>query len=271
MNALNHTHSLKHQYPQRIICLTEEFTEILYLLGRGELVVGISGFTHRPKIARKTKPKVCTFLEAKYDLIESLKPDVCFAFSDLQADICKELIKRGINVMCFNQRSVQEIINVIGTVGAIIGEHKKAEALIKEINAKINSTKKASSKLKVKPKVYFEEWDEPMISGIRWVGELIQLCGGDYIFPDKMLGGLAKDRFVSSEEVIEKNPDIIIASWCGKKVKKEQIRSRKGWEDIPAIRNNRIYEISSTIILQPGPAALTDGVDEITKILNEFK
>lgn len=261
---------LSYSNPQRIICLTEEFTEIIYLLGREELIVGISGFTVRPKIARKTKPRVCTFIDANYVKIENLKPDLIFAFSDLQADICKELIKRGLNVMCFNQRSVKDILNVILIVGTIIGEKKKTKTLLEEITSTIEKVGKASKKKK-RPKVYFEEWDEPMISGIKWVAELIEFCGGEYIFPEKMNGSLAKDRFVTSREVIERNPDIIIGSWCGKPVKKDKIRTRNGWDKINAVKNNHIYEIKSSIILQPGPAALTDGVDEIFKILNSVK
>lgn len=261
---------LSYSNPQRIICLTEEFTEIIYLLGREELIVGISGFTVRPKIARKTKPKVCTFIDANYDKIESLKPDLIFAFSDLQADICRELIKRGFNVMCFNQRSVKDILNVILVVGSIIGENKKTEILLKEIISKIEKTGRTYEN-RHRPKVYFEEWDEPMISGIRWVAELIELCGGEYIFPDRMYGNLAKDRIVKSGEVIERNPDIIIGSWCGKPVKKNIITSREGWNKINAVKNNHIYEIKSAIILQPGPAALTEGINEIQKILSCVK
>lgn len=261
---------LSYSNPQRIICLTEEFTEIIYLLGREELIVGISGFTVRPKIARKTKPKVCTFIDANYDKIESLNPDLIFAFSDLQADICRELIKRGFNVMCFNQRSVKDILNVILVVGSIIGENKKTEILLKEIISKIEKTGRTAKK-HYRPKVYFEEWDEPMISGIRWVAELIEFCGGEYIFPDRMYGNLAKDRIVKSGEVIERNPDIIIGSWCGKPLKKNIITSREGWNKINAVKNNHIYEIKSSIILQPGPAALTEGINEIQKILSCVK
>lgn len=259
--------NLTYSNPKRIVCLTEEFTEIIYLLGREELIVGISGFTQRPKEARKTKPKVCSYLEANYDKIESLKPDLCFAFSDLQADICRELIKRGINVMCFNQRSVEDILNVIWTVGRVIGEQEKTKAMLSKITKKIKAVQNKGKKKSVRPKVYFEEWDEPMISSIRWVAELVELCGGEYIFPEKMNNGLAKDRIVGSEDVIERNPDIIIASWCGKPVKKNQIKNRTGWENINAVKNNRIYEISSTIILQPGPASLTDGVNELIRII----
>jgi iron complex transport system substrate-binding protein len=259
---------LKYSNPQRIICLTEEFTEIIYMLGRQELIVGISGFTMRPKIARKTKPKVCTYIDADFEKIQGLKPDLVFAFSDLQADICRELIKRGLNVMCFNQRSVNDILNVILTVGTVIGERKKTKALLKDIISGVKFKK--ISRKKNRPKVYFEEWDEPMISGIKWVAELVEICGGEYIFPEKMNGGLAAERIVKSEEVIERNPDIIIASWCGKMVKKDKIKSREGWDKINAVRNNHIYEISSSVILQPGPAALTDGVKEITNILNKI-
>ncbi len=258
------------QYPKRIICLTEEFTETLYLLGREELIVGISGFTVRPPEARKTKPKVCTFIDANYGKIYSLKPDLIFAFSDLQADIVKELIKNGINVFCFNQRSIVDILSMMRTIGAIIGENKKADKLVSSIEKNLNKICSASQKVKVKPKIYFEEWDEPMISGIQWVEELVEICGGETIFPELRNCSLAKDRFVKSEDVIEKNPDIILASWCGKGVKINKIKSRAGWENINAVKNNKIYEIKSSIILQPGPASLTDGVTKISEIISSY-
>jgi len=259
--------NIKAQYPKRIICLTEEFTETLYLLGREDLIVGISGFTVRPPQARKTKPKVCTFIEANYEKIYSLKPDLIFAFSDLQAEIVKELIKNGMNVFCFNQRSVEDILSMMRMIGAVIGENKKAEKLVNSIQKKLEIIYKVSQKIKKKPKVYFEEWDEPMISGIQWVEEIIEICGGETIFPELRRCSLAKDRFVKSEDIIERNPDIILASWCGKGVKINKIRSRLGWESINAVKNNKIYEIKSSVILQPGPASLTDGVKIIYEII----
>lgn len=258
------------QYPKRIICLAEEFTETIYLLGREELIVGISGFTVRPPEARKTKPKVCTFIEANYEKIYSLKPDLIFAFSDLQADIVKELIKNGMNVFCFNQRSITDILSMMRTIGAIIGESKKAERLVNGIEKNLNKIYSASQNIKVKLKIYFEEWDEPMISGIQWVEEIIEICGGETIFPELRNCSLAKDRFVKSEDVIERNPDIILASWCGKGVKINKIKSRAGWENINAVKNNKIYEIKSSTILQPGPASLTDGVKKISEIIQSY-
>ena len=255
--------------PKRIICLAEEFTETIYMLGREELIVGISGFTVRPPEARKTKPKVCTYLEAYFEKIYSLKPDLIFAFSDLQANIVKELIANGMNVFCFNQRSIKSILEMMMTVGSIIGENEKAATLVKEINDSLISRYEKSSKKKKKPVVYFEEWYDPLISGIRWVEEIIEICGGEPAFPELREKGLAKDRILSSEEVIKRNPDIILASWCGKKVKIDEIKSREGWDKINAVKKGRIYEIKSSVILQPGPASLIEGVEIINKTIDE--
>ncbi len=258
------------RYPERIICLTEEFTETLYLLGREDLIVGISGFTVRPPEARKTKPKVCTFIDANYEKIYSLKPDLIFAFSDLQADIVKELVKNGMNVFCFNQRSIADILSMMRTIGSIIGERKKSDKLVSSIEKNLDKFYSASQKIKLKPKIYFEEWDEPMISGIQWVEEIMEVCGGETIFPELRNCSLAKDRFVKSEDVIKRNPDIILASWCGKGVKINKIKSREGWDKINAVKNNKIYEIKSSVILQPGPASLTDGVKQISEIIRSY-
>ena len=255
--------------PKRIICLAEEFTETIYMLGREELIVGISGFTVRPPEARKTKPKVCTYLEADFNKIYSLKPDLIFAFSDLQADIVKELIANGMNVFCFNQRSIKSILEMMITVGNIIGENKKAETLVKGISHNLTKMYERISKKKDKPVVYFEEWYAPLISGIRWVEEIIEICGGEQAFPELKEKGLAKDRILSPEAVIRRNPDIILASWCGKKVKIDKIKSREGWDKINAVKEGRIYEIKSSVILQPGPAALTEGVEMISKIIDK--
>jgi iron complex transport system substrate-binding protein len=257
------------QYPQKVICLTEEFTEIISLLGREDVIAGISGFTVRPEGIRKRKPKVCTFLDANYDLIDEIKPDLVFAFSDLQADICRELIKKGYNVVCFNQRSVSDILGVIFAVGNLIGETEKAKQLVTDLTMKIELLKR--SPLRKRPRVFFEEWDEPLISGIRWVEEIIEICGGENIFPDLKDKKLAKDRIVDPATVIPKNPDIIIGSWCGKGVKKEKMVAREGWEAINAVKNDRIYEIKSSVILQPGPAALTEGIDTIRSIFESFQ
>jgi iron complex transport system substrate-binding protein len=256
------------QYPHKVICLTEECTEIICLLGREDIIAGISGFTVRPDGIRKRKPKVCTFLDANYDLIDEINPDLVFAFSDLQADICRELIKKGYNVVCFNQRSVSDILGVILAVGNLVGESEKARELVNELSEKIENLK--NSPLPKKPRVFFEEWDEPLISGIRWVEEIVEICGGENIFPDMKDKKLAKDRIVDPASVIQKNPDIIIGSWCGKGVKKASIISRTGWQSIEAVKHDRIYEIKSSIILQPGPAALTDGIDIIRSIFETF-
>lgn len=262
---------MKTKYPERIICLTEETTELIYLLGAEEKIVGISGFTMRPPQARKSKPKVCTYLEANYDLIEKLKPDYIFAFSDLQSEISKELIKRGFQVVTFNQRSVNEILQNILIIGSIIGKNREAEKLVIQYEKRLEKINHLSSKLNYKPKVFFEEWGEPLISCIRWVSELIEIAGGEEIFKklrDKISG---KERIVEPGEVIIKNPDIIIGSWCGKKFKKDIVRKRAGWDKVNAVKSGNIFEISSTLILQPGPAALSDGLDELVKIIHNYK
>lgn len=257
-------------FPERIICLTEETTEIIYLLNASEKIVGISGFTVRPPIARKTKPKVCTFIDADYQKIEMLKPDLILAFSDIQAEIAKELIKRGFNVYTSNIRSVEDILQNILIVGSLIGKQKSTERLVKTFEKKLTHTKKLSAKIKIKPKVFFEEWDQPLISCIRWVSELIEIAGGEEIFTELREKKLAKDRIVHSNEVIIRNPDIIIGSWCGKGFKKEIVKGREGWSEINAVKNNLLFEIKSSIILQPGPAALSEGLDNLIKILKNF-
>ncbi len=256
-------------YPERIICLTEETTETLYLLGEEERIVGISGFTYRPPIARKEKPKVSAFIDADIPKIEALKPDLILGFSDIQADITKELIKRGHTVMTFNQRSLEEIYRAIVTIGALVGRSDSALELVSGYRERIERIG-ARTIGRERPRVYFEEWPDPMISGIRWVSELIEVAGGDDVFAFLSDGGLAKDRIIDPKSVIEARPDIIIGSWCGKKVKKNEIVQRAGWSEIPAVVNKRIYEINSTLILQPGPAALSDGLDALVKIVDDW-
>lgn len=259
-------------FPNRIICLTEETTEILYELGAEDLIVGISGYTVRPKRARKEKPKVSAFSSAKIDKITELNPDLVLGFSDIQSDICSELIKRGINVLCFNQRSVNEILNVIRLLGRIINKSEKAENYAKKLEAKLNKISNLSKKLKFNPKVYFEEWDDPLITGIKWVSELIEIAGGIDIFKNKSFEPIAVNRIIKEPNtIVDANPDIIIGSWCGKKFKKEKIVSRYNWHSINAVKNNHIYEIKSPLILQPGPAALTVGLDEIVNIILKWK
>jgi iron complex transport system substrate-binding protein len=253
-------------YPARIVCLTEETTETLYLLEEGDRVVGVSGYTVRPPEARK-KPRVSAFIHAKYDRIDALKPDLILGFSDLQANIASELIKRGYPVMVFNQRSVAEIFQMIRMLGALVGCSQKADRLVSLLELEIDSIRAAAARLPLRPRVFFEEWDEPLISGIRWVEELVEIAGGDSIFPELVDAKLGKQRIVSPEEVIRRQPDVIIASWCGKAVRIARIAGRDGWSDVPAVRDGHIYEIKSAYILQPGPAALTDGVRQIHRII----
>jgi iron complex transport system substrate-binding protein len=253
-------------YPRRIVCLTEETTETLYLLGEGDRVVGVSGYTVRPPEARQ-KPKVSSFLHARFEKIEALEPDLILAFSDLQADITTELVKRGHTVFTFNQRSVAEILQMIRMLAGIVGVAEKGERLVRELEAGLERIREAAAGWSRRPRVYFEEWDDPLITGIRWVEELVEIAGGEAVFPDKRDAPLAKDRIVSSDEVIAAAPDVIIGSWCGKPVRKERIIARQGWERIPAVQSGRIYEVKSAFILQPGPAALTEGVAQIHALL----
>ena len=247
------------KYPSRIVCLTEETTETLYLLGEGDRVVGISGYTVRPPEARN-KPKVSAFINARFDKIEALKPDLILGFSDLQADIAAELIRRGHNVVIFNQRSIAEILRMIRTVGALVGRQAAAEALADDLARGLERVRERAAHLRRRPRVFFEEWDDPLISGICWVDELIEIAGGDSIFPQLRGAALAKDRIVTADAVREADPEVIIASWCGKAMKKRTIVERPGWSTISAIRDDHVYEIKSTYILQPGPASLTEGV-----------
>ena len=253
-------------YPRRIVCLTEETTETLYLLGEGDRVVGVSGYTVRPPEARQ-KPRVSSFLHAKFDKIEALEPDLILAFSDLQAAITTELVSRGYPVFTFNQRSVPEILQMIRIVGGIVGVAGKAEALADGFEQGLERIRCVAAGWAVRPRVYFEEWDEPLISGIRWVDELVEIAGGTPVFPELRDARLGKERILTSERVIAAAPDVIIASWCGKPVRPAKITGRPGWADIPAIKHGRIFEIKSPYILQPGPAALTEGVGQIHRIL----
>lgn len=252
--------------------MTEETTEFLYLLGEQDRIAGISGYTVRPPKARKEKPKVSAFTSAKIDKIVELRPDLVLGFSDLQADIAAELIRRGINVHVFNQRSVDEILEMMAVLGGMIGQSKKAENLISEIRGRIESVRRRASSLPKRPKVYFEEWNDPLISGIRWVSELIEIAGGQDCFPELRDQALGKDRIIADpRRVIDRCPDIIIGSWCGKKFRPEQVATRPGWQAIPAVANQFIYEIKSADILQPGPAALTDGLDQLSEIVSHWR
>jgi iron complex transport system substrate-binding protein len=253
-------------YPSRIVCLTEETTETLYLLGQGHRIVGVSGYTVRPPEARQ-KPKVSAFISAKFSKIESLKPDLVLAFSDLQADLAAELVRRGIAVVTFNQRSVEGILQMIRMLGGMVGCQHDAEELAARLEAGLDRIRASASRLPVRLRVFFEEWDEPIISGIRWVEELVAIAGGAPIFPELAGAGLAKDRIVSPADVAERDPQVIFASWCGKRVRKDSIRTRPGWDRVAAVRGDRIFEIESAEILQPGPASLTDGVEQLHAIL----
>jgi iron complex transport system substrate-binding protein len=253
-------------YPRRIVCLTEETTETLYLLGEGDRVVGVSGYTVRPPEAR-SKPKVSAFINAKFDKIAALRPDLVLAFSDLQADLVAELVRRGMNVVVFNQRSVAEILQMIRMLGGLIGCQPGAERLAAQLAADLERMRDAGARLPRRRRVFFEEWDEPLISGIRWVEELVEIAGGAPIFPELATAGLARDRIVDPAEVARRNPEVIFASWCGKKMRKATIVARAGWDRVSAVRDDRIYEIKSTYILQPGPASLTEGVRQLHAVL----
>ena len=249
-------------YPQRIVCLTEETTETLYLLGEGDRVAGVSGYTVRPPEARQ-KPRVSAFINARFDKIDALRPDLILGFSDLQAHIAAELVKRGHPVMVFNQRSVTEILQMIRIVGGLVGRAQRAESLVGDLERGLTDARSRASQLPMRPRVFFEEWDAPLISGIRWVEELVEIAGGDPVFPELRDAKLGKDRIVDPDEVARRAPDVIVASWCGKPVRKERILARSGWQDVPAVRRDQIYEIKSALILQPGPAALTDGLRQL--------
>jgi iron complex transport system substrate-binding protein len=249
-------------YPQRIVCLTEETTETIYLLGEGDRIVGISGYTVRPPEAR-SKPKVSAFINARFEKIDALKPDLILTFSDLQADIAAELIKRGYSVVAFNQRSIAEILRMIRTVGGLIGCQDRAESLVESLIRGLDEIREKAAALPRRPRVFFEEWDNPLISGIQWVEELIEIAGGTPLFPELRGKGLSRDRIVQPDEVAARNPELIVASWCGKAMKKKTIVERPGWDRTSAVRRDHVYEIKSTYILQPGPASLTDGVAQL--------
>jgi iron complex transport system substrate-binding protein len=256
--------------PERIVCLTEETVETLYLLGEQDRIVGVSGYAVRPSQVRREKPRVSAFTSADIPKVLALEPDLVFTFSDLQADIAAELVRAGVAVHAFNQRDIGGILAMIRTVGALVGAAGKAEALARDYEERLRAVDE-SVRGSPRPKVYFEEWDDPMISGIGWVSELIGIAGGDDVFLGKAKERAARDRIVSSQDVIAVRPDIVLASWCGKKVIPERIRSRSGWDAIPAVRDGRIIEIKSPLILQPGPAALTDGLDAILAALETWR
>ena len=254
--------------PNKIVCLSEETVETIYLLGEEKRIVGVTGFAVRPERVRKEKPRISSFISAKIDKIVELKPDLIFTFSDIQADISKQLISKGLNVFCFNHRDTNGILSMIKVIGAILDCNEKSINLYNKLSNIIKETRNKSPK--IRPKIYFEEWNDPLISGIQWVSELIDIAGGIDVFLKKSSNSLAVNRIISSEDVIAANPDIIIASWCGKKFNFESMCSRPGWGKINAIQNNKVFEIKSPLILQPGPAAITHGLEIISKIIQNF-
>lgn len=257
--------------PQRIVCLTEETTETLYLLGEEHRIVGISGYTVRPRRARKEKPRISAFTTAKIDSILALKPDLVLGFSDLQADIAADLIRRGIEVHVFNQRTLAGIFNMIDIVGSLAYCHVRAQALINTLHARLEIIHEQVARYQQRPNVYFEEWFDPLISGIGWVSELIAIAGGQDCFSELAAEPLAKNRIIANpSQVITRQPDIIIGSWCGRKFRPEHVAARPGWDAIPAVQNGHVYEIKSADILQPGPAALTDGVGQLVAIFDRW-
>ena len=260
---------MKIKGPKRIICLTEEPTEILYLLGEQDRIVGISRYTVRPEEAKSNHPVVSAFVDGSVKKISELKPDLVIGFSDIQGDLAAKLIKANLQVLIFNQRSIEEILAVILTIGRIVSAQDKAQKLVDKYTEILKEAKAKTGKQNTKPKVYFEEWDKPTFSGIRWVSELIEIAGGEDIFSEKSHGKLAVEREIQWSDVLEKNPDVILASWCGKPVDIDSIKEREGWDQISAIKNNRIHEIDSSIILQPGPASLTDGLKVLESLIRE--
>src|SRR3984957_17939392 len=257
--------------PQRIVCLTEEPTEVLYALGEERRIVGISGFTVRPARARREKPRVSAFTSAKVDRILAFRPDFVVCFSDIQADIAQALIKSGIEVWISNHRSVDGILSYVRRLGALVGAAERAERYAVELEAHIELVRKAAALLPRRPRAYFEEWDEPLITGIRWVSELVGIAGGDDVFPERSVCALAKDRILGDAgEVVRRAPDVILGSWCGKRFRPNLVAARTGWDAVPAVRDGELHEVKSPLILQPGPAALTDGLDAIHQVVRQW-
>lgn len=264
-------HRPRDPFPNRIVCLTEETTETLYALGEEDRIVGISGFTVRPPRARKEKPKVSAFTSAKYDKILALKPDLVLGFSDLQGDITADLARLGLEVHLFNQRSVADILAMIRRLGALVGKFEEADNLSLGFEQGLERIAKDASGFKRRPRVYFEEWNDPLMSGIQWVAELIRIAGGEDCFPELAAEPMAKQRIIADPlKVVERQPDIILGSWCGKRFRPERVAERPGWQDVPAVRDDQIFEIKSAVILQPGPAALSEGVSQMHQLFKEW-
>jgi iron complex transport system substrate-binding protein len=257
--------------PRRIVCLTEEPTETLYALGEQDRIVGISGFTVRPPRARREKPKVSAFTSAKIEAILALQPDLAIGFSDIQADIAAELVRRGVEVWISNHRSVDGIVDYVRRLGAMVGAAARADAYADELQRGVDAVAAASAALPVRPRVYFEDWDEPRITGIRWVAELVRIAGGDDIFPERAAMPLAKDRILPDDaEILARAPQIVFGSWCGKKFQPATVAARAGWDAVPAVRDGQLFEVKSPIILQPGPAALTDGLADLARHIHAW-
>ena len=256
--------------PTRIVCLTEETVETLYLLGEQDRIVGISGYVVRPPQARREKPRVSAFTSANLDKIVALSPDLVLTFCDLQADIAAECVRRGLNLHAFNQRSVAGILDMIRMVGAMVKASEPAEQLVAQLETGLVQARNRAERLPKRPRVFFEEWDDPLISGIGWVSELVEIAGGIDIFADRANQGAARDRIVAVDQVAAREPDLIIGSWCGKKFRPERVMVRPGFEQLPAVKHRDLYEIKSSLILQPGPAALTDGLAELQKIIGRW-
>ena len=259
------------RYPHRIVCLTEEPTEVLYALGEEGRIVGISGFTVRPARARREKPRVSAFTSAKVDRILELEPDFVVGFSDIQAEIAQALIKAGVEVWISNHRSVEGILGYVRRLGALVGASERAERYASRLEEHIESVRNHAATFNRRPRVYFEEWDEPQITGIRWVSELVGIAGGDDVFPERAACALGKDRILADPtEVVRRAPDLIFGSWCGKRFRPNLVASRPGWGAVPAVRDGELHEIKSPLILQPGPAALTDGLDAIQRVIQRW-
>ena len=257
--------------PRRIVCLTEEPTETLYALGEQDRIVGISGFTVRPPRARREKPKVSAFTSARTGAILALKPDLVIGFSDIQADIAADLVRAGVEVWIANHRSVEGILDYVRRLGALVGAGARADAWAGELQRGLDAAQARAAARGVRPKVYFEEWDEPLITGIQWVAELVRIAGGDDVFPELSSEPLARARILADPAaVVPRAPDIILGSWCGKKFRPERVAARPGWEAIPAVRDGELHEIRSPLILQPGPAALTDGLAAIEAVIDAW-
>ncbi|MGE0193828.1 MAG: cobalamin-binding protein [Planctomycetota bacterium] len=253
--------------PRRIVCLTEETTEILYALGQGERIVGISAWTCRPPEARERHPIVSAFTGANVERILALEPDLVVGFSDVQAELARELVKRQLAVLVTNPRSIAEILDVVLMLGRIVGEATRAEELVAGYEARLEAIAARTPAGAVRPRVYFEEWPDPMLTCIRWVSELIAVAGGEDIFAERSAGRAARERAVTADEVLARRPDVIVASWCGKPVERDHFAQRPGWEALPAADASRVHEIASELILQPGPAALTDGLDALCAVI----